>query len=98
MNFSANPFANQAILAGSYEGNFGLYKGGSAADTVTFRAQADDMKFVLRVNEGSDTFTLEDDSTLFSLFANFGADQDFDVFIDEFGSTYPFPVQLVNLP
>jgi hypothetical protein len=98
VNFSNNLFANQAVLAGSYEGNYGVYRGGPAADAVTFRAQADDMRFVLQVEEGADTFTLDDETNLLSLFANFGADQDIDVFIDEFGSTYPFPVTLVNLP
>ena len=53
------------------------------------------MDFVVLMDDGDDTVTLEATTVLDSLFIDFGTGTD--TFVDNLGMPYPFPVTVLNL-
>lgn len=96
VDFSSTTVANQAVFDGTYQGSYGVFRGGQDSDSVIMDAVASDMDFILRLAGGSDTFNLGSGTDLAFLYADFGAA--FDTFIDGFNGAYPFPVSLVQYP
>lgn len=96
VNFTGTTNSNTAVLLGSYGGTYGTFRGGTANDTLTFGASGDDISFVALMNEGDDMVSLLASTSLLSLVLDFG-DGD-DVFMDNLGMPYPFPVSIANLP
>lgn len=95
IDFRNNSFSNNVIIAGAYDGNFGLYRGGAGEDIVTLLATAEEMFFVMQLGEGEDTLNLRSSTQLDRLFVNFGGDSD--TFVDDFFGTYPFEASFWNL-
>ncbi len=96
VDFSTTTVANQAVFDGTYQGSYGVFRGGQASDSVIMDIVASDMDFILRLDDGSDSFNLGNGTDLAYLYADFGAA--FDTFIDGFSGAYPFPVSLVQFP
>ncbi len=95
VTFSATTVANSVTLLGSYGGTYGTYRGGSAADELTFGAEGSLMEFVALLNGGDDFFTLEASTDLSELLVDFAAGND--QLEDNLGEPHPFPVVFLNL-
>ncbi len=96
VDFSSTTTRNLAVFKGTFDGTYASYRGGSGDDTVAMDALAANADFVMQLGAGEDLFNLDSDTTLMSMFVNFGDDTD--TFEDEFAGTYPFTAEIVNLP
>ncbi len=94
--FENSTMPNTGILLGSYGGVNGTFRGGSAQDSLTVGAIAASMNSVVLMGADSDTITLESTASFASAVLNFG--DGIDVFNDNLGMPYPFPVVIQNLP
>lgn len=95
VNFSNSNAKNVVTLLGNYGGTYGSFRGGSGIDLFTFGATANDMHFVTRMGANNDRFTLASSAILMSTLLDFGSGND--IFDDEIGEPYPFPVTIKNL-
>ncbi len=94
VNFLGSSTANTAALHGTYLGDYGTYRGGSAKDVVSFGATATDMFFSSLLFNGDDEFTLDSTAEVLFKYLDFGLG--LDLFDDNHLAI--FPIATVNLP
>lgn len=95
VNFATSNSANTVVFRGSYAGDYGTYRGGSASDFVTFGADADAMLFAALTGAGDDTFTIAPTAMLDFLYVDFGTGND--TLENQLGDPLPFDNNIFNL-
>lgn len=94
INFSDSTSNNAAIVGGTFDGDYGTYRGGSGQDEVDIDLVAIDLYFATLLGDHNDRLSCLENSDLLAAYCDFGggADQWIDLRLNQ------YPLITVNLP